>query len=103
MYRLSLNQLDVEPQAHENESDGDETNAEADAAMVALHHRVFSCLLICPRNFHSGLDILFNKVDLEAVNGDPCLGKGIACLSLVKAGFAHLHSGGLRCSERVVS
>jgi len=94
--------FDVKAKSYQHKADDDEADAQADAAVVAFYHGVFACFAICHCDLHARLDILLNKISLEAVNCDARLGERIARLILIESCFAHFHTSGFGETERSV-
>src|ERR1035438_282397 len=93
----------IKPEADEEEGDGDEADAETDAAVIALDHRVVAGFTVRRGDLHADLNVLIDEVSLEAVDCYAGLGECVACLILIEAGLTDFHAGSLGATERLVS
>src|ERR1035438_3363877 len=92
----------IKPEADEEEGDGDEADAETDAAVIALDHCVVAGFTVRRGDLHADLNVLIDEVSLEAVDCDAGLCEGVACLVLIETGLADFHAGSLGATERQV-
>ncbi len=58
---LALQLADIQPEPSQHEGDGDQADAKANSAMIALDHRVLSGFQICGGDLHSHLNVLIDQ------------------------------------------
>src|ERR1017187_4847374 len=99
---LAFQLLYIKPEADEKEGDGDEADAETDAAVIALDHCVVASFTVGRGDLHAGLNVLIDEVGVKGMDGYAGHGESVTSLVLIKAGLADFHACGLGATERLV-
>ena len=90
-----FNFSDVQPETSQHDRNGDEADAETDAAIVALHHGLFADFQVRGSNFHARLNVCIHQRWLKRMDRDPRLDERVARLLLGEERRAYFHSGRL--------